>query len=122
MVKKQKFKGKILFRQTVINNILKVYHDNRYDINGDWYKVANILAQSLADEFKLNSLQVAGVIAALSPLKSWDENKRIARLFLQSGNGMHTKAMKDKAREIVAYNGDYQREFILTSLNINSAQ
>jgi len=117
---KQKFKGKTLFRKTCVDNIIKIYNDTRVKDEGfDWYKVANELANSMAYEFGLNTLQVAGIIASLSPLKSWDENKRIARQFLTNGNGKHTEAMKSKARDIKLYNSSSQREFILATLKGN---
>lgn len=117
---KQKFKGKTLFRKTCVDNIIKIYNDNRVKHEGhDWYATANELANSMAMEFGLTTLQVAGIIASLSPLKSWDANKRIARQFLINGNGKHTEAMKDKARQIKLYNSSSQREFILATLNGN---
>ena len=119
MTNKMKFKGTTLYRKTTVDNIIRVFNDTTFEFEGDWYKDANQLATDLATKHKLTNLQVAGILAALSPLKSWDENKRIANSFLNSGRGMHTKAMLDKARAIKSYNDSFSREFILTTLNGN---
>lgn len=119
MVNKQKFKGTTLYRKRCVDNILNIFNNPDFEGDFDWYKEANRFANDLANKFGLTSLQVAGIIASLSPLKSWDENKKIAEQFLRNGNGKHTKAMKDKARNIKEYNSSMQREFILATLNGN---
>ena len=119
MVNKIKFKGTTLFRKTTVDNILRVFNDTTFEFEGNWYQDANVLATNLAAKHKLTNLQVSGILAALSPLKSWNENKRIAKSFLQSGSGMHTRAMLDKARAIKKYDDSFSREFILTTLNGN---
>jgi hypothetical protein len=122
-VNKQKFKGSTLYRKRCVDNILKVYNDSSVSHEGyDWYKDAHKLADSLAREFGLTTLQVAGIIASLSPLKSWYENKRIARQFIASGYGKHTSKFIAKAEQIKLYDSDYPREFILTTLNGNKIQ
>lgn len=118
----QKFKGTELKQSKVVKNILKVYNDTTFTAESNWYTTANELAVSLAKAYDYNLLQVAGVIAALSPLKSWDENKRIAEAFLKSGDAYHTGTMIAKADDIVNYDGNFQREFILTTLNGNKIQ
>lgn len=116
---KQKFKGKTLFRKRCVDNILSVYNNPDFDGGQNWYVEANQFARELANKFRLTDLQVAGIIASLSPLKSWSENQKIAEQFLRNGNGKHTEAMKDKARQIKLYNSSSQREFILATLNGN---
>ena len=119
MVNKQKFKGRTLYRKTVTDNIIRVYNDTTFDFDTTWYAEANKLTEDLSRRFKLTKLQVAGIIASLSPLKSWNENKVIAESFCRNGRGKHTKAMINKARAIKQYNGSFEREFILTTLNGN---
>lgn len=119
MKTKQKFKGAILLHERCVKNILSIYNNPMHSGGADWYAKANELANELANEYNTTTLKAAGVIAALSPIKSWDENKRIARIFLASGRGKHTKTMKDKARSIKEYTGDSEREFILKTLNGN---
>ena len=119
MVNKQIFKGRTLYRKTTVDNILKVYNDDTFEFKGNWYKEAHKLSMSLANRHQLNYLQVSGIIAALSPLKSWEENKRITESFLKVGIGEHTAMLLGKAKEIETYNGDFSREFILATLNGN---
>jgi len=123
MKNKQKFKGSTLFRKRCVDNIIKVYKDKSVKHEGySWYDEAHELASSMAREFGLTTLQVAGIIASLSPLKSWDENKKIARQFCINGNGKHTKDFKAKAEQIKSYNSSAEHEFILATLNGNKIQ
>lgn len=103
---KQIFNRKTLFTKTCVDNILEIF-----DIEGDvetnnWYLEANRFAGSLSAEFNVPMLKVCGIIAALSPLKNWDENKRIAESFLRTGNGYHTKTFIGKAERIYDGSGD----------------
>jgi hypothetical protein len=100
---KQKFKGKTLYTKTVVRNILAIY-----DLCGApslWYQDANKFAQSLSSSTGYDLSKVCGVIAALSPLKSWDQNKIIARSFLTGGPCKHTGVMKAKASAILKSSG-----------------
>lgn len=103
---RQKFKGQVLTRTKTVNNILRVFNDPRVEAETGWYDGANAYANKLANKFGVSPIKVAGVLASLSPLKSWDENKRIAKSFLTSGNAYHTKTMKVKAENIVALDDD----------------
>lgn len=118
-VNKQKFKGVTLYRKRCVDNIIKVYNDSRYDGGQEWYLEANGYATKLANIHGLSLLQVAGVIASLSPLKSWDENKKIAEQFIISGAGKHTRVMINKANDIVNYKDSMERDFILATLRGN---
>ena len=118
-IKKQVFKGSTLYRKRVKDNIRRVYFDARIDISTDWYIEANIFAMKLASKYGVDYISVSGIIAALSPLKSWDENKKIAEGFLKNGKGKHTRNMLSKAKQITLFKGSMQREFILAELNGN---
>lgn len=119
LIKKQVFKGTTLYRKRVKDNIRRVYLDSRVDITTDWYIEANIFAMKLASKYGVDFITVSGIIAALSPLKSWDENKKIAEGFLRNGKGKHTKNMLSKAHQIKLFKSTNQREFILAELNGN---
>lgn len=119
---KQKFKGKTLYTKTVTDNILRVY-DAATD-KSDWYQDANEWAKDIAYKYLYRPLpspkgqndiypplqpyynKVCGIIAALSPLKSWQENKNITITFLRDGKGKHTKVFKQKAQDILDSDGD----------------
>jgi len=53
----------------------------------------------------IDHLKVAGIVAALSPLKSWEENKRITITFLKTGKKSHTQANHQKAIDILKCDG-----------------
>ncbi len=116
---KQRFKGEVLTTTKVVNNILSIY--DQCTSTTYWYQEANTYAKYLADQFNMHGdndvSRVCGIISALSPLKSWDENKRIAYQFLQSGNGKHTKVFKGKAKDILESDG--KLETIADILNGN---
>lgn len=114
----QKFKGQTLTLKTCVKNILSVYNSaNLETSNENWYIEANRFAQSLATKYNVKLSIACGVIASLSPLKSWTENKIIADSFLKNGKGKHTKLFVDKANQIKLSNGD--AETIALILNGN---
>ena len=105
---KQKFKNKTLYTKTTVDNMLKVY-DNTSD-KTDWYEEANDFAYGIVHQFlnikEISVAKVCGIIAALSPLKSWEENKKITITFLRDGKGKHTKMFTDKAQAILDSDGN----------------
>ncbi|WZE63534.1 hypothetical protein PANI_CDS0014 [Maribacter phage Panino] len=103
---KQKYNHKTLYTKTCVDNILKIYDNDTSTANVDnWYLKANDFAKTLSQRYDVQLSKVCGVIAALSPLKKWSENKRIAESFLLNGNAYHTKTMKDKAKSILKSDG-----------------
>lgn len=105
-MKPQKFKGQTLYGKRVINNILSVY--NQCENPSDWYIEAHTFAANIAANKNLSNAKVCGVIAALSPLKSWDENKIIAKSFINTGRAKHIGVMVQKAKDIVNGSGEVQ--------------
>lgn len=102
---KQKFKGRTLFTKTTVDNILRIYDQQTQITN--WYRDANLFAQNLSELTGHSLPKICGVIAALSPLKSWDENKIIARNFLlKTGPAKHTRVMVNKAKDIISGTGE----------------
>lgn len=99
---KIKFKGTTIYRRRVINNILKIYNDETFSFSLDWYRLASLDAQAVSLKYGVDYLQVCGVIAAYSPLKNWDENRRIAELYIATGVSKHTALCTGKARTILA--------------------
>lgn len=122
MSRKQIFKGSTLFKTKVVNNIIRIYNDDTFDFNSDWYEETSKLASTLGNKYNVEYLKVCGIIAALSPLKSWDENKKIAIQFLESGEANHTRLMEAKAKSILTNTDDNQVEAILKVLNGNKIQ
>lgn len=106
---KQKFKGQTLTLSKCVKNILSVYTTaNLEATKKNWYVEANHFARGLSIKYDVPLSVACGVIASLSPLKSWTENKLIAESFLNNGKGKHVKVFIGKARQIEASNGDVE--------------
>jgi hypothetical protein len=98
---KQVFKGQILTKAKVVNNILRIWNQTTEEHRYDWYKEANTYAKYLSKRTGYSTEICAGVIAALSPLKTWEQNKVEAKTFLETGWAGHTRQFLNKARAIV---------------------
>ena len=117
----QIFKHKVLTEKQVVKNILKIYGKatNQHKAQ-DWYKEANKLAIDFAYLFNIQINQAAGIIASLSPIKSWNENKDCAFSFLEYGHAKHTACFTQKARDILRATEDKAILKILNGLKIRS--
>ena len=103
---KQKYNGKTLYTKRVKNNILNIYSLSTIEDKKDWYGIANDFANQLSVSYNIPIQKVCGVIAALSPMKNWEENMRIAELFIADGVAKHTKLFSKKAKDIIESSGD----------------
>ena len=124
VMKQQVFKGKMLTRTVIKNNIHRIYKLAGDEFGTlDWYEKANRIALSMADLYlggtsEANFNIACGVIAALSPRKRWEDNLRLAKEFmLHSNMSGHTKVFIDKAADILSSNGSEEK--ILEILNGN---
>lgn len=90
---------------TLVKNILRVYDATNEHQRYDWYSEAHNFAIELSKSSGYSVAQCCGVIAAFSPLKRWNENKKIARAFLDHGivDGLHTRVFIGKAKSIIHY-------------------
>ena len=118
------FKGETLTRTKVKNNILKIYNLTTEEERFDWYQDANDYAEELSwlgvftnteKEDGSAHRKACGVIAALSPLKTWQQNKKIAYDLIETGEAGHIKQFVDKANKIIDCDGS--DEAILAILN-----
>lgn len=85
---KQKYKGQILTTQKVINSIIRFYNEaekNEIDSGLSWYNEAHELAKEFSIKTGYSVMNIAGVIAALSPQTSWELNKVYLVRFLKDG-------------------------------------
>lgn len=98
MKKKQTYKGKLLTRTKIKNNILSIYKLSDKSDKYDWYAEANAFAQELADDYDIHLTSACGIIASLSPLKQWEQNKQCAISFLDNGNGKHMQVFQRQSR------------------------
>jgi hypothetical protein len=101
---KIKFKHTELTYAKCVNSILRTYNRNE-SFDGTWYNKAHLLAVSLSVRYDKPLHKVCGIIAALSPLKTWKENVLIAESFLKTGKAKHIKLFKNKAEDIL-YHSD----------------
>ena len=114
---KQKYKGKTLYTKTCVDNVVQLASEANYD-DRMWYWDAYNYALELSYQYNVGVTKVVGIIAALSPMKSWKENKRLAEEFLKGNQyGTYGKLIA-KAREILALEHDQVNdENILDILN-----
>ena len=105
MNKKQIYKGEILTRTKVKNNILGFYLNSSQEDRRDWYGDAHNFAKSLAGRYNISVSKSTGVIAALSPVKTWSQNMICAEKMIAVGQSHHMKAFEDKAKRILSSSG-----------------
>lgn len=104
-MKKIKFKGETLTRTKVSNNILKIFDLSDSEDRFDWYSDAHYFCIGLANSYGLKVSTVAGIVAALSPLKTWEQNKKMAISLIKSGTCGHIGSFIAKANKI--FENDY---------------
>ena len=100
---KQIFKGEVLTRTKVVNRLVATYLKTGSEDRYDWYLDAHNYAIYLAKTFNVSVVVASGIISALSPVKRWEENKKLAFTFIKTGGdcGGHMKQFLDKARLIL---------------------
>ena len=79
----------------------------------NWYSKANKIAQNLSIKHNYPISTISGIIAGLSPLKSWHQNLIITSLFLEQGISKHTKTQTKKVQYILKTKNPYKIEQIL---------
>jgi len=90
----------------VLKNIETIYSNCTSDdiINGrTWYENAKSFSIYLSKKYNVTEIQSAGIIAALSPQKSWDVNTKIAENFIESNGSasVHTGVQLAKSKHIL---------------------
>tara|TARA_R100000664_G_scaffold27581_1_gene38342 strand:- start:1742 stop:2344 length:603 start_codon:yes stop_codon:yes gene_type:complete len=111
----QTYKGNLYSRTKIKNNISKLYRLTDKTDRYDWYQDAYDFAESLSHDYGISINTSCGIIAALSPVKQWEQNKKCAISLLETGNGKHMKQFNDKALKILECNGS--EECIKSILN-----
>jgi hypothetical protein len=102
------YKHEQLTQTKVVNNIIRTFllcdESDKYD----WYKEAHNFAIYLSNTYNVQLFVACGIISALSPLKRWDNNKRIAELFIRTKGAerSHMKQFCDKAQTILDFAND----------------
>jgi hypothetical protein len=96
-----KFKREQITQETVVENLLRWLENSNFS-GFNWYTDANIFAQELSSRFNRPIFVVSGIISAFSPMKNWEENKRLASNFIRYGNvsGIYPENLR-KAKAIL---------------------
>lgn len=117
-----KFNGKTILSATIVNNIVSVFDMAGEDERNDWYGEAkkwatDFLSANIGIYSGHDLNRFVGVVAALSPLKAWEQNKALAeKLFAMKGlDSGHTEVFIKKANKI--YDSAGNEEYILSVLN-----
>lgn len=84
-----------------LNRTLQIATSNDWSEGGDWYSTAYDHAVRIALESGVSVVQSAGVIAAMSPLKSWKDNLRLAEAVAKGQRTGHTAVQIGKAVSIL---------------------
>ena len=101
---KQVYKNVNLSRTKVKNNILKIWAQTYESERFDWYECAhNFAKNNTKNEVELSKF--IGVIAALSPLKSWSQNKTLAYEVYNGKKTGHMVQFINKALNILNSDG-----------------
>jgi hypothetical protein len=93
--------------EPAVDNVLEVYRSASFGAFSEglgWYDDAHAFAKHLdGDRFH----RAAGVIAALSPMNGWDNNKnKAAQLYRQNGDGTGCGLYRNVAKAVRIYNGE----------------
>ena len=98
---KQVYRNKVYTRRKCINSIVRFYNEsNQLELtNGsNWYQEANNLAKEYSLKTGYSVLNIAGVIAALSPQTSWEQNKAFLARFIDKGMNSVTNTYANKLK------------------------
>lgn len=117
----QEFKRLYKNPKIVLDNLSKVYNkclDNDLVEGKSWYENANSFSLKLSEHYSVSPMVCAGVIAAMSPMKNWEDNKIIAEEIIKTSGrrGKHFQTQIQKARKILFSNSHSEIEIILNGL------
>lgn len=92
----------------LVSNVLAVYngasaHAMREGLS--WYLDAHNVAANLSNTYGIPVWTVAGIIAALSPMNGWENNKRKAAQLIIQGHGDGCGLRTNVAKAEAIYNG-----------------
>lgn len=76
----------------------------------NWYWEAHNICQDIADEFNIPIDVVCGVMAAMSPQKSWNENIKLCKRYCENSKDFkgHVRGVISKAHIISMYSTSYK--------------
>lgn len=95
------YNGKKYGKRHVINNILREFESIKGEPKTDFYSDALIFCQELANMSGYSVIEIAGALAALSPLKSWSQNKVLTIDAITGKKVKHTRVQVAKVDKIL---------------------
>ena len=98
-----KLSPELLSYNVVRSNILEIYEQAElvdWTEGKNWYSEAHSFAVSISKKYDIPLIVASGLIACLSPLKSWEYNKQLVKMYLE-GVYKHTGTQIDKCHRIV---------------------
>lgn len=122
---KIKFKHKIYTRRGIVARILHYYSLATFEevLDGmSWYDSAHLFCVKTAEDFGITPIQVAGVVAALSPMQNWDINKDNTVRFLNGDKAVHTLAQVSKAEACLETNSPEEIFKLLSKNGVKTSQ
>ena len=94
------------YTQTKVkNNILRVWNTTTDKDRHDWYGTANRFAQKVSEIYHVDNSRVIGILSALSPLKTWEQNKQMVHDFLVYGTAGTFAMNVNKCKDIMECDG-----------------
>lgn len=92
------------------DNVMDVYRRSTFHAFSDglsWYDDANDYAGILSSTYDVSVPQAAGIIAALSPMNGWENNKNKAMQLIRQGNGDGCGLYNNVAKAMSILRGGY---------------
>ena len=100
-----------IFHASNLQAVLDLATDEDWSAGLRWYDEAHGVAVLLSDRYGITVTAAAGIIAALSPQTGWEENKRIADLYISDPTeSVHTSDACGKAARIL--NGEHPEDVL----------
>lgn len=96
-----------------VENVLGIYHNStatnlREGLS--WYLDAHAFCKTLDPD---NVERAAGIVAALSPMSGWDNNKnKAAQLYRQNGDGTGVGMKNNVSKAVRIFNGESPRDVL----------
>jgi hypothetical protein len=117
------FKNEKLTSSGVTRRLLHYYSlaNDTDKQNRNWYIDANNFCNELSEAYNKPLFQVAGVCAALSPMKNWQSNMKLTRDFMKGSRGGHYGSQIDKAKLCLKSNED-EIFYVLTKNGLKTSQ
>ena len=100
-----KYKNTELSKTKVRNNILRVWNRTDESDRHDWYGEANRFAKKVSEIYFVDNSRVIGILSALSPMKTWTQNKKMVHDYFCFGTAGTFKSNVDKCDKIMRCDG-----------------